>query len=78
MPQERSYFCMTANNCRNLSDRWEYDIGFAVLNKEHVNRRLSERRESDKFRRRLKDLLELHMEDSVLDKDLNSLSTQML
>jgi len=55
---------MTAINHRNFSYRREFDIGYAIVNGEHVNRRVSERRARDKFRRRLKELFDLHMKDT--------------
>ena len=66
---------MTDNNHRDFSDRREYDIGYVIKDGKRVNRRVSERRESDKFRKRLKDLFELHMKDTVADDFSNIIDT---
>ena len=64
---------MILTDFREFSDRREYDIGFTKIDGMQVNRRVSERRKSDRFRMQLKELFELHMEETVLEDDINGI-----
>ena len=69
---------MILTDFREFSDRREYDIGFTKIDGMQVNRRVSERRKSDRFRMQLKELFELHMEETVLEDDINGIIVPMV
>jgi hypothetical protein len=51
---------------REFDDRREFDEGYAVLNGKRVDRRQTERRASDKIKKKLKQIFDRHMEDTYV------------
>jgi len=55
---------------RRYYDRRQYDVGYVLIDGVRVNRRVAERRVSDRLKKKLKGIFDLHMDETVTSEKM--------